>query len=237
MPDDQTPRHVAIIPDGNRRWAKRHGLKPWEGHDAGARRFRPILRAAFEEGVYCVSAWIASRSNLTTRSKVEVEFLYQVLERFFLELTEVPELSEHGVRVQVFGQWREFQPPGLVKAIEGVIEKTKRNDRHPLNFFDAYDGVSEMTDAIQRMVDEGRKDPRFAVEPSIIKRHLLTKDLPPVDLVIRTGGEPHWSGGFMMWDIAEAQFHFSDKMFPDFGAEDFRAALEEYRSRERRQGK
>ncbi|TAK03319.1 di-trans,poly-cis-decaprenylcistransferase [Patescibacteria group bacterium] len=237
MPDDQTPRHVAIIPDGNRRWAKAHGLNPWEGHDAGARRFRPILNAAFKEGVYCVSAWVASVSNLTNRPKIEIDFLYKVLEEFFLDLQEMPEVHEYGVRVQAFGSWRESQPASLVKAIEGVIEKTKSNDRHLLNIFDGYDGISEMTQAVEQIVEEGRKDPSLRVDVETIKRHLLTKDLPPVDLLIRTGGEPHLSGGFMMWDIADAQLHFSEKMFPDFGEEDFLAALKDYRSRERRHGK
>ena len=237
MSDDLNPRHVAIIPDGNRRWAKAHALKPWEGHDAGARQFRPILKAALREGVYCVSAWLASVSNLTNRSKVEVEFLYKVLESFFLELQDMPEVEEYGVRVQALGDWKKYQPPALIAAIEGAMEKTKHHTNHVLNLFDAYDGISEMTDAIQAMVEQGRRDSSFAVDGAAIKRNLLTADLPPVDLVIRTGGEPHWSGGFMMWDIAEAQFHFSQKMFPDFGEADFLAALEDYRSRERRHGK
>jgi undecaprenyl diphosphate synthase len=237
MREQNNPRHVALIPDGNRRWAKTRGLKPWEGHDAGARKFRPILDAAFEQGVYCVSTWVASVSNLTNRPKSEIDFLYQVLEKFFLELAEMPEIYERKVKVQAFGDWRASQPKGLVQALEDVIEKTKSHDRHLLNIFDAYDGITEMTQAVQKMVDEGRKDPNFRVDATTIKNHLLTKDLPPVDLLIRTGGEPHLSGGFMMWDVADAQLHFSDKMFPDFDAADLLAALDEYRLRERRKGK
>ena len=175
--------------------------------------------------------------NLTKRSHEEVKFLYKAFESMFNELYDAPEIYSYDVRIQAFGEWESFQPSSLVASIRRIIEKTKEHRRHLLNLFDGYDGISEMTRAVQTIADLKTVAPDLKVTPELIKAHLYTRDLPPVDLVIRTGGEPHWSGGFLMWDIANAHFHFSEKMWPDFDEKDLLAALEDYRKRERRLGK
>lgn len=233
MSHSNNPRHVAIIPDGNRRWAKAQGLAVWRGHERGVEMFRPIIQTALKEGIPYLSAWMCSKDNLQKRPKEEVEFLYKVFTRLFQELGGMPELDTHNIRVQAFGEWEAYQPPELVASIKALEERTKTHDRFFLNLFDAYDGISEMTRAVSAIAAKGIAD----VTPADIKAHLYTKDLPPVDLAIRTGGEPHWSGGFLMWDVANAQMHFSDLMWPDFSAVEFEKVLEEYRSRERRHGK
>lgn len=233
MPFPNNPKHVAIIPDGNRRWAKAQGLAVWRGHEKGVQSFRPIIQTALKEGIPHLSAWMCSKDNLQKRPTEEVDFLYKVFAQLFRDLGEMPELDTHNIRVQAFGEWETHQPPELVAAIKALMERTKHHDQFFLNLFDAYDGISEMTRAVSAIVQEGVED----VTPAVIKAHLYTKDLPPVDLAIRTGGEPHWSGGFLMWDVANAQMHFSDLMWPDFGASAFEAVLEEYRSRDRRHGK
>lgn len=237
MSHPHNPKHVAIIPDGNRRWAKAQGLAVWHGHEKGVQGFRPIIQTALKEGIPYLSAWMCSKDNLQKRPKEEVAFLYKAFTQLFKDLEEMPELDTHKIRVQAFGEWETSQPPALVASIKALTERTKTHDRFFLNLFDAYDGISEMTRATASIADAKSKDPALEITPETVKAHLYTKDLPPVDLAIRTGGEPHWSGGFLMWDVANAQMHFSDLMWPDFGAAEFEKVLEEYRSRERRHGK
>ncbi len=223
-------RHIAIIPDGNRRWAKKRNLAQWRGHAAGAKAFRAILRKALAMNVFCISFWGMSLDNLSKREQREVKFLLQLFKREASHALENRELRTHDVRVVVVGEWMSLFPKNVSQAFERVVEKTKHCKRHVLNFLLAYDGKHEMKRAIELILARGKGD--FTV-----KDFLYTKDLPPVDLVIRTGGEPHLSGGFMMWDTADAQLHFFEKLWPDFTPRDFEFAVEEYLARERRFGK
>lgn len=229
--------HIAIIPDGNRRWAKRNALKPWQGHAAGINAFQPLLQEALDRGIYAISAWMASTDNLQKRPKKELEFLYASFEQFFDSLYNSKEIEKYEVRVNAFGNWRAAQPPSLVAKIERVIEKTKGYTKHVLTLFDGYDGITEMTDAVNVMLNKARSDASYTASPTEIKKHLYSAELPSVDLVIRTGGEPHWSGGFMMWDIANAHFHFSDVMWPDFTPQEFVRAIDVVEQRDQRLGK
>ncbi len=237
MPNSHNPRHIAIIPDGNRRWARKQGFKPWQGHEAGFKQFRPILQKALDENITYISAWMCSKDNLTKRPPEEIEVLYKVFQSLFDELGSMPEVDERKIKIQAFGEWESVQPSKLVASIKALVERTAHHDQLFLNLFDAYDGISEMTRAVAAISDEKVAHPNLEITPEVIKQHLYTRELPPVDLVIRTGGEPHWSGGFLMWDIANAQMHFSEKMWPDFTADDFMVAIEEYRTREIRKGK
>jgi len=212
-------------------------LKAWQGHEEGFQRFRPILQAAIKEEIPYVSAWMCSKDNLTKRPPEEVAFLYNVFQRMFDEIGTMPEIDTHHIRVRALGEWEAYQPAKLVDAIHNIEARTASHDKFFLTLFDAYDGISEMTRAMSAIAEQKQANPSLEVTPELIKANLYTKDLPPVDLVIRTGGEPHWSGGFLMWDIANAQMHFSEKMWPEFDANDFLAAIEEYRERERRHGK
>ena len=139
------------------------------------------------------------------------------------------------MQINIIGHWKEKFPKKLVKLFEKIIEKTKNYNKHNLNFFLAYNGDDDMQTAIKNIVNSGisAKD----LSPEIIKSHLMTKNLPAVDFMIRTGGEPHLSTGFLMWDTANSQLYFTDKYFPDFNASEFRIAIEEYQSRQRRKGK
>lgn len=229
------PNHIAIIPDGNRRWAKSNALKPWQGHQAGMKGFIPLLKVALEHDIYALSAWMASIDNLQKRPQKEIDVLYKVFEELFDLLDSTPEVMEHEVRVVALGDWKSFQPKSLVDKIEAIQEKTKHHTKHRLTLFDGYDGITEMTRAVQSIVDQSRSN-ELEITPELIKKNLFTHDLPPVDLVIRTGGEPHWSGGFMMWDIANAHFYFSDTLWPDFSDQEFRAAIEDFKERGRRFG-
>lgn len=233
MSNTQSLKHIAIIPDGNRRWAVQQGMKPEEGHLVGFEKTRGIIQASLENNIYALSFWGSSVNNLTKRSMSEVKNLYFGFKKYFTELLEDGSLDTYNVRVQVLGRWEEMFPADLKKVIRKLIEKTKDYSDHQLTFFLGYNGDEEMVQAVQRIVDSGET----SVTPDLIKQNLYTKDLPPVDLLIRTGGEPHNSVGFMMWDTANSQYYFTDLCYPDFTVSEFDKAMQEYERRERRAGK
>lgn len=229
------PRHIAIIPDGNRRWAREKGLEPWKGHDAGAENMEQLARWAFDNGVFCLSFWGSSLENLQKRPLREKQELLRIYEEYFKKLMVDEDIHRNRVRINVIGKWEEQFPRSLKKILKEGIEKTAAYDGHELNFFLAYSGDDEMLETVRAIVKNGiaAKD----ITGETIKQHLFTRNLPPVDLLIRTGGEPHLSAGFMMWDVANSQLYFSDKYFPDFDQQELVAALAEYARRGKRHGK
>lgn len=229
------PRHVAIIPDGNRRWAKEHGLEAWEGHGAGAERMEEIVREARDIGIREISFWGSSMENLTKRPLRERQELLKIYATYFQKLIDDPSVFKDKVRIRCIGHWEEQFPDSLKNILQSGIEATKNHDQFFLNFFLAYSGDDDMLQAIRRITGEGLA-PGMVTE-AILKKHLMTAELPPVDLLIRTGDDPHLSAGFMMWETKDTQLYFPNCHFPDFGASGFREAIEEYQARERRFGK
>jgi undecaprenyl diphosphate synthase len=230
--DTKVPRHVVIIPDGNRRWAKEHLLTAFKGHEKGLGAFEKVARHAAKRNIEHLSLWGMSIDNFTKRSKEEVVWLQKIFQTEFNKLKKSEEIHERQTRIRVFGRWQELFSLSARKAIEGAVLATKDYDKNYLNFFLAYNGTDEMLQAVQAIVDGGSKK----ITGDVIKKHLYTRDLPSVDLVIRTAGEPHLSAGFMMWDVADAQLYFTDKYWPDFDEKEFDLALGEYEKRERRKG-
>lgn len=242
--DLKIPNHVAIIPDGNRRWAKQRGLPGWIGHRSGAKRLQETLKEALKLRVPNFSFWASSADNITKRDSGEVKHLLGIFKREFARLADAKEIHENKARVNILGEWPRLFPDDVCRVFEKVMAATKNYARHNLNFFMAYDGQTEMLRAVESVLENARATAArpsrggtaVAVTPALLKANLYTRELPPVDLVIRTGGEPHWSAGFMMWDCANAQLYFTDTLYPDFGAKEFHAAIEEYSRRERRFG-
>jgi undecaprenyl diphosphate synthase len=226
------PNHVAIIPDGNRRWARKRHLPSVAGHSEGAKNMERILRAALNLKIPYITFWGCSVSNLTERSRGEVNFLMKVFETYFRKLAGSKELGENRVRVRVLGRWEELLSTGAKEAARELVANTKNYDRYNLTLLMAYDGRDEMVRAVKELCEMGKTPTAKG-----LKKRLWTRDLPPVDLVIRTGGEPHWSAGFMMWDVADAQLYFTETLWPAFSGAEFRKAILEYASRERRLGK
>lgn len=231
------PRHIAIIPDGNRRWARKQGLRVVLGHDRGAEVFGELLEVILREKIPYITFWGSSTSNVLNRSAAEVTFYFALVEKYFKKLLEDKRLAERKVRVRMLGRWRELFPESLKAIMEELIATTVSHDEHHLTFLMAYSGVEEMVDTMNRISDAKAKDPASTLDAPMLKSFLWTHDLPPVDLVIRTGGEPHWSQGFMMWDVAEAQLVFTETLWPDFAEKEFLAIIAEYANRERRFGK
>jgi undecaprenyl diphosphate synthase len=230
------PRHVALIPDGNRRWAKSKGLTTFAGHQKGIQAFEEIAQHAAERGIEHVSLWGLSVDNLTKRSPAEVAGLLKIFREEFAKLTESESIHQQETKIRVLGQWQKKFPLPVKRAIEAAIAATSGYRQHNLNFFLAYNGTDEMLQAVKTLVNEARRVPKVQVTARLLKQHLLTRDLPPVDLLIRTGGEPHLSAGFMMWDIADAQLYFTKALWPEFTTQLFDEALAEYAVRERRFG-
>jgi undecaprenyl diphosphate synthase len=230
------PRHVAITPDGNRRWARAHGKSSLEGHEEGTRAFRRIVRRAGDLGVPCVSMWGMSLDNFVKRSAREVAGLLRIFRDEFRSLAESDDIHCNKVRVNVLGRWREKFPSPVRSSIEEAMEATKDYGNLVLNIFLAYSGTDEMLEAVRSIAAQARQATRLRITSALLKQHLFTKDLPPVDLLIRTGGEPHLSAGFMMWDVADAQLYFTEKRWPEFTTQDFDDALLQYARRERRLG-
>lgn len=226
------PHHVAVIPDGNRRWAKSRGMEPWKGHEVGAKNFENLIKHSLKRGIKCLTIWGSSMDNLAKRPMAEKRALMDIYQRYFKRLLEGNEIHENEVRVNVVGRWEEQFPESLKKIIYETIEKTRHYKKRMLNFLLAYSGTDEMLGAIKNIQEKGIK----TLTPELIKENLMTRDLPPVDYLVRTGGEPHNSTGFMMWDLADAQYYFSPELFPDFNAEKYDEALEEYARRQRRFG-
>lgn len=228
------PYHVAIIPDGNRRWARKRGLAPWEGHEEGAKNFEKLINYSLKYGIKVLSIWGSSMDNLLKRPMAEKKALLEIYRRYFKRLLEGKEIYENEVRVNIIGRWEEQFPRSLKTLLHEAIDKTKHFKKRVLNFMLAYSGDDEMLLAIQKIKDNYPRGTKVTTD--LIKENLMTKGLPPVDLLIRTGGEPHNSTGFMMWDLSNSQYYFSPELFPDFTEKKYKEALEDYARRQRRFG-
>lgn len=229
MPDEVRPRHVAIIADGNRRWARERGLPVLAGHVQGIEAIRPIVRRARDSGVETLSVYTFSTENWA-RPDDEVTGLFGLIDGAVRQYTD--ELIEEGVRVQVIGRLHEA-PADVQRSIQAAEERTKHGTRLALNICFNYSGRAEIVDAARALVAAGA-DPN-AIDEAHFGEHLYTAGQPDVDLLIRTGGDQRTSN-FLLWQAAYAELIFSDKFWPDFDVADFDAAIAEFVRRERRFG-
>ncbi len=230
---ESIPKHIAIIPDGNRRWAKAQGLEPWKGHEVGTKQFEEVSEAAFAAGIEYFTFWAASEDNLKERPKLEITALIYLIEKYLSTESVIQRFETNKVRVRVLGRWQELIPKESVhKGIEHLQQRTANFTDKNLTILLGYDGQSEMVAALNHLTVT-----KQAVDAATLRAALWTADLPPVDLVIRTGGEPHWSAGFMMWHVANSQLYFTEDLWPDFGPNELLKALEDFKTRKRRFGK
>lgn len=229
----RVPRHVAIIMDGNGRWAQLRGLSRLEGHRAGREALRRTLHAARECGVEILTLYAFSTENWR-RPPREVQGLMDLL----LETleAEAPELQRNGVRFRVSGLVEEM--PGTVRAaVERVVSLTRTNTALTLNLALNYGGRRELVEAARMLAREaaaGALHPD-SIDEALLARHLFAPDLPDPDLLIRTGGEQRLSN-FLLWQVAYAELYFTDVHWPDFQKADFFEAVKAYQGRARRFG-
>ncbi|KKT42973.1 MAG: Tritrans,polycis-undecaprenyl-diphosphate synthase (geranylgeranyl-diphosphate specific) [Candidatus Wolfebacteria bacterium GW2011_GWE2_44_13] len=231
------PKHIAVIPDGNRRWAREKSLPDFFGHREGAKRIVDITKQAINGNVYAITFWGLSLDNIEKRKSTEINFIYKILESNFKKLAKNRDIHKNKVKINVIGRWRQGFPKSLIEKIEEAIDATKGYGDHQLTFLLAYNGIDEMMNGIKEIAKAKRKNDKLEINEELVKKNLWTSGLPPVDLVIRTGGEPHWSSGFMMWDIANAHFYFTKILWPDFSEREFEKALNYFASTDRRMGK
>ncbi len=220
--------HVALIPDGNRRWARARSLPVWKGHEAGARQMRALITAAFDAGATHVTLWGSSRENLTKRPVAERRALFTVYRRALQAFAD--ECNAVGACFRAYGRM-EMLPQDVREQINVITAATAHHMERTLTVLLAYSGDDEMLDAIARL-----RTATADVDDALVRAHLWTGALPPVDLMVRTGGEPHLSAGFLMWQMQNAHLHFTDTLFPDFTPAMFVRAIEAVRNRERRLG-
>jgi undecaprenyl diphosphate synthase len=224
------PRHVAIIMDGNRRWARARGLSEGEGHAAGVEAIRALLRHAVRRVVPVLTLYAFSRENWA-RSDDEVAGLFELLEGAIR--SETAELRDQGVRVRLLGRMDEL-PEATRRSIGHALEETASGERLLLNIAFNYAGRTELVDAFRRLATSGI-DPA-TIDEATISGALYTHGLPDPDLVVRTGGEQRLSN-FLIWQSAYAEFYSCDVLWPDFGPDAFDAALLEFARRTRRFGR
>ena len=227
------PAHVAIIMDGNRRWAKARGLPRVAGHKRGAEAVRRTVRGAAELGIEYLTLYGFSSENWK-RPTAEIDDLMSLL-RFYL-INEIEELHRNSVRLRVIGQRSRLQPD-IVQLIEGAERHTGGNRGLNLTVALSYGGRAEITDAarsIAEAVHAGRIDPT-EVDEALFERFLFTSDMPDPDLLIRTSGEKRVSN-FLLWQAAYAELVFLDRLWPDFTRDDLESAITEYHGRDRRYG-
>ena len=230
LPPEDLPRHVAIIMDGNRRWARARDLADFEGHAAGVEAIRELLKHAVRRGVPMLTLYAFSRENWA-RSDEEVAGLFELLSQAIHDETD--ELRAQGVRVRLLGRLEEL-PPATRTSIGDALDRTSEGTRLQLNIAWNYAGRTELVDAFRRIAAAGT--PAEAIDERTISDALYTGGLPDPDLVIRTGGEQRISN-FLIWQSAYAELVFTERLWPDFGPEAFDEALLEFARRTRRFGR
>jgi undecaprenyl diphosphate synthase len=225
----QTPVHIGYIVDGNRRWAKKHGLPAYEGHLAGYNALKDVALETLNQGVRYMSAYIFSTENWK-RSSDEVQRLMGLTLR--LVKADLPLFHQHNVRMRFIGS-RENVDPKLVKAIEHAEAETAANTGGDLILCFNYGGQLEITDAVNKIVQSGIS--AEDITEDVVAEHLYAPDVPPVDLVVRTSGEERLSN-FMLWRAAYSEFMFLQKPWPEMTKDDVGIIMKEYAKRQRRFG-
>ncbi|MEO8625908.1 MAG: polyprenyl diphosphate synthase [Candidatus Limnocylindrales bacterium] len=224
------PRHVAIVMDGNRRWARLHGMSEGEGHSAGVDAIRPIVEHCADLGVEALSIYAFSRENWA-RDEGEVHTLFALLEAAIRR--ETPDLVRQGVRVRILGRIEEL-PDQTRASVADALSATDAGHRMTLNVAFNYSGRSEIVDAVRRAVADHLRPEE--IDEEAIRSRLYTSDGPDLDLLIRTGGEQRISN-FLIWQAAYSELYFTDVLWPDFAPATLDAALAEFARRTRRFGR
>jgi undecaprenyl diphosphate synthase len=231
---DNLPKHLAIIMDGNGRWAKQKGLMRAFGHENGTKSVRITVETCAKLGIENLTLYAFSTENWN-RPKLEVDTLMRLLISSLKK--ELETLQKNNIRLNCIGNIT-MLPDSAKKELLAVMEKTKNNTRMTLTLALSYGSREELLNAVKTICDKVKNNiiSIDALDESIINQHLYTHNLPDVDLVIRTSGE-HRISNFLLWQIAYAEFYFTDVLWPDFKEDDLYEAIISYQKRERRFGK
>lgn len=228
---DFVPQHIAIIMDGNRRWARRRGLPDHKGHEAGAETLEKLVDAASKMGVKTITVYALSTENLQERARREITGLFRIFRIGYR--TRVKKMMTKGVKVMILGELN-----GLPKTLQKMIEELRNayiaNESIKLNIALNYGGKKELIEAVKKVVKDGIDLDKINEEE--IDKRLYTNGQSNPELVIRTGGRIRLSN-FLLWQTAYSELYFSNKLWPDFGADDLKKAIKWYQSQQRNFGK
>ena len=231
--NDNIPKHIAIIMDGNGRWAKSRNLPRWKGHEAGAESVREVIDACIEANVQYLTLYAFSTENWN-RPKPEVTALMKLLEKFLTSHTS--DLQKNNVKLQAIGRLNDLTE-GPMNALSKTISETRNNTKLNLILALSYGAREEIVDAVNniiRLTKEGNLDDS-KLTTSSFEKHLYTKNIPDPDLLIRTSGEMRISN-FLLWQISYSEIFISKKLWPDFNKDDLFKAIDSFAQRDRRYG-
>ncbi len=231
--NDNTPKHIAIIMDGNGRWAKSRNLPRWKGHEAGAESVREVIDACIEANVQYLTLYAFSTENWN-RPKPEVTALMKLLEKFLTSHTS--DLQKSNVKLQAIGRLNDLTE-GPMNALSKTISETRNNTKLNLILALSYGAREEIVDAVNNIIKltrEGNLDDS-KLTTSSFEKHLYTKNIPDPDLLIRTSGEMRISN-FLLWQISYSEIFISNKLWPDFNKDDLFKAIDSFAKRDRRYG-
>ena len=231
--NDNTPKHIAIIMDGNGRWAKSRNLPRWKGHEAGAESVREVIDACIESNIQYLTLYAFSTENWN-RPKPEVTALMKLLEKFLTSHTS--DLQKNNVKLQAIGRLNDLTE-GPMNALSKTISETRNNTKLNLILALSYGAREEIVDAVNNIIKltkEGNLDDS-KLTTSSFEKHLYTKNIPDPDLLIRTSGEMRISN-FLLWQISYSEIFISNKLWPDFNKDDLFKAIDSFAKRDRRYG-
>ncbi|MFH1561382.1 MAG: polyprenyl diphosphate synthase [Patescibacteria group bacterium] len=224
------PKHIALIMDGNRRWAKEKGKTASQGHQAGAENLKELVEHAEKIGIKHLTVYALSTENWRKRAKQEVKGLFDLMIRVLKEKKD--EYQKKGIKFFVLGNFQAF-PLRVRRLIAEALKIVKEKERMKFNVALNYGGRDELIRAIKQIIKDGVKPGQ--VNEKLVSKYLYTEGQPDPDLMIRTGGEVRISN-FLLWQLSYAELYFTDTLWPDFGPKKFEKAIFDYQQRERRFG-
>jgi len=227
----KVPRHIAIILDGNRRYAKKIGLQPWKGHEFGVKKLEHLLDWCRELGIKELTLYSFSTENFR-RAKTEVDFLFSIFKKKFNSMKHRRDIFDNKIKINVIGRVYMF-PKDIRESMLEIMEKTRNHKNFTVNFAMAYGGRQEIVDAFKKIIKKSKKLNPNQINEKLITSNLYLKSEP--DLVIRPGGEVRTSN-FLTWQSAYSEWVFINKLWPEFTKQDLIKCIEEFNRRERRFG-
>ena len=229
------PKHIGLIVDGNRRWAKKRNLDVNFGHLVGYENLKKRLFDFFEAGIHYLSLYILSLENLKKRTAEELDYIYEIMIKAVDTVINESIVKDEKVRFNVIGRL-DLLPTKAKEKIQQLIEFTNAHDQNFINLCIMYDGHEEIVDAVKKIINDGIKPEK--IDSNLVKNYLYTKDFPPLDYIIRTGMDDGARiSGFLLWDSSYAEFKFRKDLWPDYNKEMVIADLFDYTKRIRRMGK
>ena len=230
-----SPKHIALIPDGNRRWSKLHKLHILNGYSVGINRFLEFSRWSKEFGVKTVTVWALSTENLANRTSGELKILFKLYTKAAEDKKLLKDLKEEETRLNVIGDMRSL-PKKLRSALRNMERETEMYKEYTINLLINYGGKEDLIYSMQKLSREMQSNKRTKIDEKAMRENLRTSQLPDVDLIVRTSGEMRLSG-LLPWQGSYSELYFAKKYWPDFNKSDFRKAIETFSKRQRRFGK